>query len=95
MLDPVFPFMLYLFEIEWSSVVQAVDLYVLLNSFLPKEGRIISVAIYPSEFGLQRMKEEELHGPVGLFDDENDKDDDNEDDIDNEKLRAYERSRLR
>lgn len=44
------------------------------------------------------MKEEEVQGPVGLFDDENeekDKDDDDDDEIDNEKLRAYERSRLR
>lgn len=59
----------------------------------------MSVSVYPSEFGLQRMKEEELHGPVGLFDDEN-KDgdggsDDDDDEIDEEKLRAYEKSRLR
>lgn len=75
--------------------VQAADLYVLLTSFLPREGQILSVAIYPSEFGLQRMKEEEVNGPVGLFDEENDDDDENEDDINNEKLRAYETSRLR
>ena len=42
------------------------------------------------------MKEEEIHGPVGLFDDENEKsDEDDEDEIDYEKLRAYEKSRLR
>jgi hypothetical protein len=71
-------------------------LYVVLNSFLPKDGQILSVAVYPSEFGLQRMKEEEIHGPVGLFDDENEKsDEDDEDEIDYEKLRAYEKSRLR
>ncbi|OWM68238.1 pre-rRNA-processing protein esf1 [Punica granatum] len=82
-------------NMDWSHV-KAVDLYVLLSSFLPKEGQILSVAVYPSEFGLQRMKEEEIHGPVGLFDDEVDKDDENdEDEIDDEKLRAYERSRLR
>lgn len=73
--------------------MQAVDLYVVLSSFLPKDGQILSVAVYPSEFGLQRMKEEEVHGPVGLFDDENDED--NEDEIDYEKLRAYETSKLR
>jgi hypothetical protein len=56
----------------------------------------LSVAVYPSEFGLERMKEEEIHGPVGLFGDENEKsDEDNEDEIDYEKLRAYEKSRLR
>lgn len=73
---------------------QAVDLYALLSSFLPSNGLIKSVTIYPSEFGLQRMKEEEIHGPIGLFDDENDEDNSN-DDIDNEKLRAYEKSRMR
>lgn len=44
------------------------------------------------------MKEEEVHGPVGLFDDENEKsdeDDDDNDEIDYDKLRAYEKSRLR
>ncbi|KAK4791349.1 hypothetical protein SAY86_031762 [Trapa natans] len=82
-------------NMDWRHV-KAVDLYVLLSSFLPKEGCIISVSVYPSEFGLQRMEDEEVHGPVGLFDDEKDEVDENdEDDIDNEKLREYERSRLR
>lgn len=71
----------------------------MLRSFLPKDGEMKSVAVYPSEFGLQRMKEEELHGPVGLFDDENEKSDEDEDDDDDEfdaqKLRAYEISKLR
>lgn len=68
----------------------------MLSSFLPKDGQIIAVTVYPSEFGLQRMKEEEIHGPVGLFDGENDdNDEDGDDEIDTEKLRGYERSRLR
>lgn len=83
--------------------LQAVDLFVVLSSFLPKTGQIISVSVYPSEFGLKRMEEEAVRGPVGLFDDEDgktksDDDSDNSDDdteIDNEKLRAYELSRLR
>lgn len=71
-------------------------MYVILSSFLPKGGQILSVAVYPSEFGIQRMKEEEIHGPVGLFDGENEKsDDEDNDEIDVEKLRAYEKSRLR
>lgn len=82
-------------NMDWRYV-KAVDLYVVLSSFIPKDGQILSVAVYPSEFGLQRMKEEEVHGPVGLFDDENDEDnEDNEDEIDYEKLRAYETSKLR
>ncbi|KAM3733977.1 hypothetical protein ACB098_11G178200 [Castanea mollissima] len=88
---------------DWKYV-KAVDLYVVLSSFLPKGGQILSVAVYPSEFGLQRMKEEAVHGPLGFFKDENEKNEDQDDDkldsedddeIDYEKLRAYEISRLR
>ncbi|KAK6128125.1 hypothetical protein DH2020_038128 [Rehmannia glutinosa] len=82
-------------NLDWSQV-RAVDLYVLLSSFLPKGGQILSVAVYPSEFGLKRMEEEAVRGPVGLFDEEEEEHDDGEDDeIDNNKLRAYELSRLR
>nr|GLL26246.1 pre-rRNA-processing protein ESF1 [Ipomoea trifida] len=85
-------------NMDWGRV-KAVDLYVLLSSFLPKGGQIKSVAVYPSEFGLKRMEEEAVHGPVGLFDEEKGKnknsDDEDDDEIDNEKLRAYELSRLR
>ncbi|KVH92257.1 pre-rRNA-processing protein esf1 [Cynara cardunculus var. scolymus] len=89
-------------NLDWNQV-QAVDLFVVLSSFLPKSGQILSVSVYPSEFGLKRMEEEAVRGPVGLFDDEdgkntkNDDNDDSDDDseIDNEKLRAYELSRLR
>ncbi|KAJ6353353.1 hypothetical protein OIU76_002382 [Salix suchowensis] len=84
-------------NMDWRHV-RAVDLFVVLRSFLPKGGQILSVSVYPSEFGLQRMKEEEVRGPVGLFDDENEKSDDDDDDndeIDYDKLRSYEKSRLR
>lgn len=71
-------------------------MFVILSSFLPKDGQILSVAVYPSEFGIQRMKEEEVCGPVGLFDSQNENsDDEDNDEIDEEKLRAYEKSRLR
>ncbi|GKB98101.1 pre-rRNA-processing protein ESF1, partial [Tanacetum coccineum] len=85
-------------NLDWSQF-QAVDLFVVFNSFLPKTGQILSVSVYPSEFGLKRMEEEAVKGPVGLFDDENGKnsedESDDKDEIDNEKLRAYELSRLR
>lgn len=82
-------------NLDWSQM-RAVDLYVLLTSFLPKEGQILSVTVYPSEFGLKRMEEEGTHGPVGLFDDnEEEHDNEDNDDIDKKKLRAYELSRLR
>uniref|UniRef100_A0A5B6YSK6 Putative pre-rRNA-processing protein esf1 n=1 Tax=Davidia involucrata TaxID=16924 RepID=A0A5B6YSK6_DAVIN len=82
-------------NMDWGQV-KAVDLYVLLSSFLPKGGQILSVAVYPSEFGLKQMEEEAVHGPIGLFDDDKEQNEDADDDeIDNEKLRAYELSRLR
>ncbi|XP_042063032.1 pre-rRNA-processing protein esf1-like [Salvia splendens] len=84
-------------NLDWSQV-RAVDLYVLLTSFLLKGGQILSVSVYPSEFGLKCMEEEAVSGPVGLFDDEDkhdDMDDDDDDEIDQSKLRAYEISRLR
>ncbi|XP_006340775.1 pre-rRNA-processing protein ESF1 [Solanum tuberosum] len=87
-------------NMDWGRV-KAVDLYMLLSSFLPRGGQIASVAVYPSDFGLKRMEEEAVHGPVGLFDEEKAKDEDSDDEddddeeMDNEKLRAYEMSRLR
>lgn len=74
-------------------------MYVVFNSFLPKDGRLLSVAVYPSEFGLERMKEEEIHGPAigGDNVDNSDEDDDGDEDKDliNESIRDYEKSRLR
>ncbi|KAK9165072.1 hypothetical protein Scep_000263 [Stephania cephalantha] len=86
-------------NMDWSQV-RAIDLYVLLTSFLPKDGQLMSVTVYPSEFGLKCMEEEAVHGPIGLFDsDKNKSDDSDEDDddkeIDDEKIRAYEKRRMR
>lgn len=52
-------------NMDWDRV-RAVDLMVLFSSFLPPGGSVLSVKIYPSEFGKERMKEEELHGPPEL-----------------------------
>ncbi|XP_073284107.1 pre-rRNA-processing protein esf1-like isoform X2 [Primulina huaijiensis] len=82
-------------EEEDTFLGQAVDLYILLTSFLPKGGQIFSVTVYPSEFGLKRMEEEGTRGPVGLFDDDDDEHDNEDAGIDKKKLRAYELSRLR
>ncbi|GMH25164.1 hypothetical protein Nepgr_027007 [Nepenthes gracilis] len=83
-------------NMDWSQV-KADDLFMVLSSFLPKGGHILSVTVYPSEFGLKRMEEEALHGPVGLYDNEEENDDrvDDDDEVDEEKLRDYEKSRLR
>lgn len=39
-------------------------MYVVLDSFLSRDGWVLSVAVYPTEFGLERMKHEEMHGPA-------------------------------
>lgn len=47
--------------------VQAVDLLVALNSFLPPGSHIERVSVFPSDFGLERMREEQEKGPQVIF----------------------------
>ena len=54
---------LALCNMDWDRI-KAVDILVLCNSFIPKEGTIESVSILPSEFGKERMKEEDFTGKV-------------------------------
>eukprot|EP00039_Didymoeca_costata_P010935 m.149252 g.149252 ORF g.149252 m.149252 type:complete len:630 (+) comp15009_c0_seq2:204-2093(+) len=49
-------------NLDWTKL-HAKDLFVLANSFKPASGSIQSVTIYPSDFGLERMAEEDAHGP--------------------------------
>ncbi|KAI1308092.1 hypothetical protein F5Y03DRAFT_351165 [Xylaria venustula] len=49
-------------NLDWDNI-KAVDLMALFTSFAPQGGRIEKVSIYPSEFGKERMKREELEGP--------------------------------
>ncbi|XP_011634209.1 ESF1 homolog [Pogonomyrmex barbatus] len=87
-------------NMDWDRI-RAVDLMILLNSFLPSGGLVRSVKIYPSEFGLQRMKEEEINGPTELRNKAVESEDEIEDDNEEgaryhmEKLRQYQLNRLK
>lgn len=84
-------------NMDWDRI-RAVDLMVLFNSFLPAGGVIKSVTIYPSEFGKQRMQEEEVKGPIELVSTTTSEvKDENEEGAEYhmEKLRQYQLNRLK
>ncbi|KAL9958924.1 hypothetical protein ACROYT_G036001 [Oculina patagonica] len=87
-------------NLDWDRVT-ATDLYVLFNSFKPRDGIIESVKIYPSQYGLEQMGKEESRGPVNLKDDDSEKEemDDNTNmegsEFSMEKLRQYQLNRLK
>ncbi|KFQ25743.1 ESF1, partial [Merops nubicus] len=79
-------------NMDWDRL-KAKDLLALFNSFTPKGGAVFSVKIYPSEFGKERLKEEEQKGPMELLDlPENTTENDG---IYKEKLREYQFKRLK
>ena len=49
-------------NLDWDNI-RAADLLAVFSSFAPGNGRILEVAIYPSEFGKERMDREEIEGP--------------------------------
>jgi len=94
---------LALCNMDWDRI-KAVDILVLCNSFVPKEGTIESVSILPSEFGKERMKQEDFSGPLELrkasVENQANGVDDADDDADDEaaqqrKLRQYQLNRLK
>nr|XP_022335034.1 ESF1 homolog isoform X1 [Crassostrea virginica]XP_022335035.1 ESF1 homolog isoform X1 [Crassostrea virginica] len=52
-------------NMDWDRI-KAQDIFVLLHSFVSTGGTLQSVKVFPSEFGLQRMREEALSGPTEL-----------------------------
>ncbi|KAK9480232.1 hypothetical protein V1514DRAFT_366008 [Lipomyces japonicus] len=97
-------------NLDWDNV-RADDLMVAFSSFSPPGGKVISVAIYPSEFGKERIAQEEIEGPPReVFKQKKDEDNDDDDeevdektiikedsgeDYDSSKLRKYQLQRLR
>ncbi|CAN6205595.1 unnamed protein product [Urochloa humidicola] len=74
-------------NMDWDHI-KAVDLYMVMTSCLPKGGRVLSVSVYPSEFGLKCMEIESTQGPAALVNANvdgkvSDDDDDKNDDKDN------------
>ena len=55
---------LALVNCEWQQI-RAVDILTILRSFCPSSGEVNRVTVYPSDFGLKRMKEENVIGPMG------------------------------
>nr|XP_009860241.1 ESF1 homolog isoform X2 [Ciona intestinalis] len=95
---------LALCNMDWDRI-RATDLFVLFDSFKPVNGKIKSVSIYPSEYGLQRLAEEVQRGPAELRKDDSDEDTEDKDvkilnnkegsKFQAEKLRQYQINRLK
>ena len=49
-------------NLDWDHI-RAVDLMAVFSSFVPEGGRLLKVAVYPSEFGRERMDREAIEGP--------------------------------
>ncbi|KAM4750562.1 ESF1 homolog [Anableps anableps] len=82
-------------NMDWDRL-KAKDLLALFNSFVPKGGAVLSVKIFPSEFGKERLKVEETQGPPELKVLPDDSDDDTEEErVYREKLRDYQFKRLK
>ncbi|XP_049428443.1 ESF1 homolog [Epinephelus fuscoguttatus] len=82
-------------NMDWDRI-KARDLLALFKSFVPKGGAVLSVKIYPSEFGKERLKAEETQGPLELRALPDDSEDDTEEDKNyREKLRDYQFKRLK
>ncbi|KAF3052603.1 pre-rRNA-processing protein esf1 [Didymella keratinophila] len=91
-------------NMDWDNI-RASDIMAVANSFVPADGRILNVVIYPSEFGMERMQREEIEGPpreifastakndennVSALDDDSDASDDEEEEPAKEDLQTGE-----
>lgn len=85
-------------DLDWEHI-KAVDILAVLQSFVPDGGSIVSVTVYPSDYGLEKMAEEKQSGPKQIWKStvEGGKSDVSDEDgaLDTARLRYYERSKLR
>lgn len=51
---------------DWDNI-KSEDLMMILQSFCPPGKSVRRVTIYPSDFGLKRMAEEDIHGPKHIW----------------------------
>ncbi|KAF1966177.1 hypothetical protein BU23DRAFT_593325 [Bimuria novae-zelandiae CBS 107.79] len=49
-------------NMDWDNI-RATDIMAVASSFVPADGRLLNVTIYPSEFGQQRLEREAMEGP--------------------------------
>lgn len=94
---------------DWDHL-RAIDILVVCSSFCPSTGLVKSVHIYPSDFGLSMMAEEDVNGPAIYKDSDDEEEGESSDDgkpaskarkeerkqtLDEIKLRRYELNKLR
>ncbi|PWY82789.1 hypothetical protein BO83DRAFT_330850 [Aspergillus eucalypticola CBS 122712] len=71
-------------NLDWDNI-RAEDLMAVFSSFAPTGGRVLKVAVYPSEFGKERMEREETEGPPReIFASKKGGDSEDEDEIDSD-----------
>ncbi|CAD5229192.1 unnamed protein product [Bursaphelenchus okinawaensis] len=78
-------------NLDWDKI-KAEDIFMALESFKPATGVIQSVAIYLSDFGSERLKEEDKSGPQLKVKKDEDVDQDN---LPSEVIRAYQLDRFK
>ncbi|KAJ5214890.1 hypothetical protein N7468_010569 [Penicillium chermesinum] len=82
-------------NLDWDNI-RAEDLMAVFSSFVPTGGRVLNVAVYPSEFGKERMEREEVEGPPKeIFASKNRKDEEDEELDSDEEEEAIKKSMLK